>query len=169
MKLYTTILFFGILNLVHGQQFNLDLAKSKISFYFHGEKVNGSLSGLKASVNINKEKTESSEISGSVDVNTLETGNKMRDKHLKSKDFFEADKFPLMTFKSKGVKKDGESLVVTGLIKIRDIEREEKFILSFGKGVLIFKGSINSADYGIMKKKKREDSQVDITIEIPFI
>jgi hypothetical protein len=42
-------------------------------------------------------------------------------------------------------------------------------------GVLVFSVlslpglRLNSADYGIMKKKKREDSQVDITIEIPFI
>lgn len=154
---------------VYGQQFNLDLSKAKVSFYFHGEKVNGSLSGLKASVNINKDKPEQSEISGSVDVSTIETGNKMRDKHLKSNDYFDADKFPLMTFKSKGIKKENDNYVVTGILKIKDIEREEKFTLSISKGVLIFKGTMNSADYGIMKKKKREDSQVDITIEIPFI
>jgi polyisoprenoid-binding protein YceI len=152
-----------------GQKFNLDLTKATVKFYFHGEKVNGSVAGLKASVNINKEKPELSEISGTVDVNTLETGNKMRDKHLKSSDYFDAEKFPTMSFKAKSVAKDGEGFAITGLIKIKAIEREEKFSLSIVKGVLIFKGTINSADYGIMKKKKREDSQVDITIEIPFI
>ena len=74
-----------------------------------------------------------------------------------------------MTFKSKGIKKENDGYVVLGLVKIKDTEREEKFTLSISNGQLIFKGSINSADYGIMKKKKREDSQVDITIEIPFI
>lgn len=156
-------------NLSFAQQFNLDLGKAKVTFYFHGEKVNGSVAGLKASVNINKDKAELSEVSGSVDVNTLETGNKMRDKHLKSGDYFEADKFPVMTFKSKGIKKEGDNYVVMGLLKIRDVEREEKFILTISKGMLVFKGSMNSADYGIMKKKKREESQVDITIEIPLI
>lgn len=151
------------------QNFNLNLERAKVSFCFRGEKVNGSLSGLKATVNINKDKAELSEISGSVEVNTLETGNKMRDKHLKSNDYFDTDKFPLMTFNSKGIKKEGENYVVQGLLKIKDIEREEKFSLSISKGILIFKGTMNSADYGIMKKKKREDSRVDITIEIPFI
>ncbi len=155
--------------LAYTQQFNLDLSKAKVSFYFHGEKVNGSVAGLKATVNINKDKPELSEINGSVDVSTLETGNKMRDKHLKSKDYFEAEKFPTISFKSKGVKKENDSYVVVGLLKIKDIEREEKFTLSISNGKLVFKGSMNSADYGIMKKKKREDSQVDITIEIPFI
>ena len=169
MKSITFLVLFCASFSGFGQVFNLDLSKSKVSFYFHGEKVNGSVSGLKAKVNINKDKPELSEISGSVDVNTLETGNKMRDKHLKSKDYFEAEKFPVMTFKSKGIKKENDGYVVLGLVKIKDTEREEKFTLSISNGQLIFKGSINSADYGIMKKKKREDSQVDITIEIPFI
>lgn len=152
-----------------GQKFNLDLSNAKVSFYFHGEKVNGSLSGLTAMVNINKDKSELSEISGTVDVSTINTGNKMRDKHLRSSDYFEVEKYPTISFKAKSVKKDNDTYAIVGLIKIKQIEREEKFTLSISKGVLIFKGSINSADYGIMKKKKREDSQVDITIEIPFL
>ena len=169
MKYLTLSLVLFISGLGFAQNFKLDLSKASVSFYFHGEKVNGSVGGLKASVNINKENLAKSEISGSVDVSTLETGNKMRDKHLKSKDYFEADKFPTMNFKAKSITKQGDNFLLVGLIKIKEIEREEKFTLSIKDGKLIFKGSINSADYGIMKKKKREDSQVDITIEIPFL
>jgi polyisoprenoid-binding protein YceI len=167
----TLVVLFSLVatSFAFGQKFNLDLTKATVKFYFHGEKVNGSVAGLKANVNINKDKPELSEISGTVDVNTIETGNKMRDKHLKSSDYFDADKFPTMSFKAKTVVKDGDGFAITGLIKIKAVEREEKFSLSISKGVLIFKGTINSADYGIMKKKKREDSQVDITIEIPFL
>ena len=169
MKSITLFLVILLVSFGYGQQFNLDLSKAKVTFYFHGENVNGSVSGLKASVNINKEKPESSDVNGSVEVSTLETGNKMRDKHLKSKDYFEADKFPTITFKSKGIKKENDTFVIVGFLKIKNLEREEKFTLSINKGMLVFKGTMNSADYGIMKKKKREDSQVDITIEIPFI
>jgi polyisoprenoid-binding protein YceI len=167
LNILTLILSAGLS--LFGQQFNLDLTRAKVSFYFHGEKVNGSLAGLKATVNINIDKPEQSEISGSVDVSTISTGNKIRDKHLMSNEYFDAAKFPLMTFKAKSIKKDNDDFVVTGVLKIKDIEREEKFTLSVSKGVLIFKGTMNSADYGIMKKKKREYSQVDIIIEIPFI
>jgi polyisoprenoid-binding protein YceI len=169
MRILISFIFISLAGFTFAQKFNLDLSKATVSFYFHGEKVNGSVAGLKASITLNKDKPEFSEISGTVDVNTLETGNKMRDKHLKSSDYFDADKFPVMSFKAKSVVKDGEGFAVTGIIKIKDIEREEKFTLSISKGILIFKGTINSADYGIMKKKKREESQVDITIEIPFL
>ncbi len=165
-----TFLFLATLTFsAFAQKFSLDLSNAKVSFYFHGEKVDGSLSGLVATVNINKDKPELSEISGTVDVNTINTGNKMRDKHLKSKDYFEAEKYPTISFKAKSVKKENDVYAIVGLVKIKEVEREEKFTLTISKGVLIFKGSINSADYGVMKKKKREESQVDITIEIPFL
>ena len=169
MKIFAIFFASSLAFLSLGQQMNLDLAKAKVGFYFHGEKVHGSVSGLKATININKDKPEESIISGTVDVNTLETGNKIRDKHLKSKDYFEVATFPTMNFSSKRIAKEGSSYIVRGLLKIKDIEREEQFIMTIEKGVLIFKGTINSADYGIMKKKKREDSQVDITIEIPLL
>jgi len=169
MRLISLISCFVFASLSFGQDFKLDFANAKIKFHFKGEKVDGVLSGLKALVSINKERLELSEISGSVDVSTISTGNNMRDKHLKSDDYFDAAKFPLITFKAKSIVKSGENYSVVGLFKIKNIEREENFILTINKGTLIFKGSINSADYGIMKKKKREESQVDITIEIPFL
>jgi polyisoprenoid-binding protein YceI len=169
MKLLFISCLFLLSSLATAQSYNLDLAKAKVTFYFHGEKVDGSLSGLKASVNIDKDKPELSSIAGSVDVSTIDTGVKMRDKHLRSKEYFDVSKYPTMTFKSLSVKKDGNGFSISGKIKIKDIEREEKFNLSILGGKLIFKGTINSADYGIMKKKKRDDSKVDITIEIPFL
>ncbi|MBC7887018.1 MAG: YceI family protein [Ferruginibacter sp.] len=43
----------------------------------------------------------------SVDVATIDTDIEMRDNHLKTPDFFDAEKFPKMTFKSSSVKKAG--------------------------------------------------------------
>src|SRR5256885_7496881 len=44
----------------------------------------------------------------SIDLNSVNTNNEGRDNHLRSADFFEVDKFPKMTFKSTGVRQDGE-------------------------------------------------------------
>lgn len=176
MKVYPSIMKIIILSIfcfttsfATTQNYVFDLAKAKVTFYFHGEKVDGSLSGLKAIVNINKDKPELSSVSGTVDVSTIYTGIKMRDKHLRSKEYFDVGKYPSMSFKSTKVHKEGNLFSITGKIKIKEIERDEKFYLTISEGNLTFTGSINSADYGIMKKKKREDSKVDITITIPFL
>jgi polyisoprenoid-binding protein YceI len=54
-----------------------------------------------------------------VDSNNIDTSDDKRDKHLKSPDFFNAVKFPLITFKSSSVKrKDKDLLLVSGHLTI---------------------------------------------------
>ena len=47
-----------------------------------------------------------SSVEASIDVSSIETRDAQRDGHLKSADFFDAEKYPTMTFKSTGVKVD---------------------------------------------------------------
>jgi len=152
-----------------GQQIKIDASKAKVSFYFYGDKVDGTVDGFDAVIKFDPNKPESAEISGSVKAGTINTANKMRDKHLASDDFFKAEKFPKITFKASSISKEGDHYLVAGKLTITDVTREEQFKLTMKEGKLIFKSTINSADYGIMKKKKRDDSKVDITIEIPLL
>ncbi|HUO75142.1 MAG TPA: YceI family protein [Solirubrobacteraceae bacterium] len=49
-----------------------------------------------------------------IDASSLDTGNKFRDKHLRSSDFFDAERHPQVRFVSDSAKLDGERLKVTG-------------------------------------------------------
>jgi polyisoprenoid-binding protein YceI len=60
------------------------------------------------------------DISVEVEVDSIQTNNPDRDSHLKSDDFFNAESFPRITFRSSSF--DGERL--TGDLTIRDITRE---------------------------------------------
>ena len=74
-----------------------------------------------------------STISFDVDVNSINTDNDMRDKHLKSDDFFNAEKFPKMTFTSTSFKKtSGNNYVLEGNLTIRDVTRKVKFAVTYG-------------------------------------
>jgi polyisoprenoid-binding protein YceI len=48
--------------------------------------------------------------------------------------------------------------LVKGKLTIKDVSREERFKLYIKEGKMLLKASINSADYGIMAKKNRDDS-----------
>jgi polyisoprenoid-binding protein YceI len=168
-KLVGILLFFSFQFSALAQELKLKTAKAKVAFYFHGDKVNGSLDGFTATIKFNPEDPAKAEISGAVDVKTMQTGIKGRDKHLISEDFFHADKYPKMKFSASSVEKLDGYFLVKGKLTIKDVSREERFKLYIKEGKIVLKASINSADYGIMAKKKREDSQVDITIEIPLI
>jgi polyisoprenoid-binding protein YceI len=68
-----------------------------------------------------------------IDVNSINTDNDMRDKHLKSDDFFNAEKFPKMTFKSTSFKKiTANKYLLTGTLTIRDITKPIKADVTFG-------------------------------------
>jgi len=65
---------------------------------------------------------EDSSINVEIDTNSLASGFEALDKHLKSADFFDVEKFPTMTFKSTSVKSTGDSTMdVTGDLTIHGV------------------------------------------------
>jgi len=68
-----------------------------------------------------------------VDVASINTDDEKRDSHLKSDDFFNAEKFPQMKFVSKSWKKTGKnSYKLTGDLTIRDVTKTVTFDATFG-------------------------------------
>ncbi|MBW8687810.1 YceI family protein [Chitinophaga rhizophila] len=61
----------------------------------------------------------------SIDVNSINTDNEMRDKHLKSADFFDAEKYPTITFKSTSFKKvNGNQYKLTGDLTFHGVTKQ---------------------------------------------
>jgi polyisoprenoid-binding protein YceI len=68
-----------------------------------------------------------------IDVNSINTENGLRDKHLKSDDFFNAEKYPRMTFKSTSWKQTGaNNYFLEGDLTIRDITKHVAFTVVYG-------------------------------------
>jgi polyisoprenoid-binding protein YceI len=114
-----------------------------------------------------------------IDAASIDTENERRDNHLRSADFFEAAKFPNLTFVSKRVEKKGSQLQVTGDLTIRDVTREVTipFALngplksSNGQKRIGAEGSlvINRFDYGLKWNRMTEAVQVvapEVRIEL---
>lgn len=70
--------------------------------------VKGRIGGLKGVLNFDEADPARSRVKVSADVNALNTGEAQRDGHLKSADFFDAEKYPEITFESTAVKRAGE-------------------------------------------------------------
>ncbi len=72
-------------------------------------------------------------INFSIDVNSINTENENRDKHLKSDDFFNAEKFPTMKFESTSLQPLGNNKYkLTGNLTIRDITKPVTFDVTYG-------------------------------------
>ena len=118
-----------------------------------------------------------------VDVASINTDNSMRDDHLKSDDFFNAAKFPKMSFVSTSFKKvSGNKYELKGNMTIRDITKPVTFAVSYGgvvkdpygniKAGFKAKSTINRKTFGLMWSAMTEaggavvGDDVDINLNI---
>ena len=82
--------------------------------------VTGSFEEYEIDLDYNAEAPEKSTVEARIKVASVNTGNEKRDNHLRSGDWFEAEKYPYITFKSTSVRKLGDNrLVATGDLTIK--------------------------------------------------
>jgi polyisoprenoid-binding protein YceI len=118
-----TILFFSLFCFsflaVKGQggKWQLDRGHSSLGFsvsHMGIAEFNGTFDKFDVKVTTSGADFTDATIELTAEVASVNTGNEMRDKHLAAEDFFDAGKFPTMTFKSKSVKKKGKNYVIVG-------------------------------------------------------
>lgn len=161
------VLFFIFISLINSSVYSQNLKsvaeKSVVQFEFVKKEVQGSISGLEAEITFDAANTGAMKIQGKIPVKNLSTENKKRDEHLKSSDYFDAAKYPYMFFESSGIELHEKGYKMTGILKIRDIEKKCSWYFSYQNGVFKGRTVINSKDFGIM------DSEVRITVTVPVV
>ena len=85
--------------------------------------VRGNLSGITGDVVWDGKNPATASVNATIDATTLSTNNEARDKHLKSPDFFNVEKFPTLTFKSTGIQRVHGKLQVTGDLTLTGITK----------------------------------------------
>src|SRR6185369_1415413 len=93
-----------IAGVASAQNWSLDKAHSKLGFgvtHLLVSEVEGSFNAFDAKITSSTDDFSDAVIELSADVATINTNNEGRDKHLKSPDFFDVEKFNTLTFKSK--------------------------------------------------------------------
>jgi polyisoprenoid-binding protein YceI len=169
---------------------NLDPAHSGAEFkvkHMMISNVKGTFSGLSGVLTEHATDSTLSSVEASVDVSTVNTGDAQRDGHLKSADFFDAEKFPKLTFKSTKVTKKGEAeYTVTGDLTVHGVTNPVTFAVEGpsapGKDPwgntrigLSATTKINRKDFGLSWNAALETGgflvgeDVTITLEVQFI
>ena len=91
------------------ETYKFDPSGSTISFsvrQFLGT-THGKFTRFSGKIEIDRERPENSSVTAQIDVRSIDTRIKKRDDHLRSAEFFDVEKFPQMTFKSRSVKRTG--------------------------------------------------------------
>lgn len=152
------------------QTWTCDAAHSNVIFtvdHLVISEVQGSFKVFDGSMTTTKSDMSDAAISFSVNTASINTDNDYRDKHLRSDDFFNAEKYPAMTFKSTSMKKSGANTYkLTGNLTIRDVTKQVTFNVRFGgeakNGMgkqargFIAETTINRMDYNLKWNKLTE-------------
>jgi polyisoprenoid-binding protein YceI len=169
---------------------NLDPAHSAAEFkvkHMMISNVKGKFSGLSGVLKLDETDYTHSVVEATIPVASISTGDDQRDGHLKSADFFDAEKFPVMTFKSTNIDSTGGGdYEVTGdltihgvtksiILKVEDVSEPSKD--PWGNHRIGLSGSarINRKDFGLTYNSVLETGgvlvgeEVTITLDIEFI
>jgi polyisoprenoid-binding protein YceI len=108
-------------------KFALDKAHSSIGFSVRHlviSKTKGSFHDAVATVMYDEKDITKSSVDVTIKTASIDTDNEGRDNHLKSPDFFDVEKFPEMTFKSKRIEKAKDGFVAVGDLTIHGVTKE---------------------------------------------
>ncbi len=109
----------------------LDKAHSSVGFsvkHMVVSEVTGNFKEFDVSFTSTKSDFTDASVDATIKVASINTDNEKRDGHLKTDDFFNAEKFPLITFKSTSFEKVGDNKYkITGDLTIRDITKKVTF------------------------------------------
>ncbi|MCK9451145.1 MAG: YceI family protein [Bacteroidales bacterium] len=163
---------------------SIDLTHSEAAFkvkHMMISTVTGYFDDFEATVKTDGENFNNASIAFSAKTASINTKNKDRDAHLKSDDFFNAEKFPEIKFVSKSF--DGEQLV--GDLTIRDITKEITLDVDFNgiavdpygqtKAGFEIKGEINRKEFNLTWNAVTEagsivvSDKVKLAVDVQFV
>jgi len=147
-------------------------------------RVSGKFDDFDGTFNIDPKKPSASNVAFTIKAASVNTGVKDRDAHLRTADFFDAEKYPEITFQSTSIKPSGKKDIydVTGNLTMRGVTKKVTFPVTFlgfvkdpwgnDKAGFSLQTKVNRKDYGINWNKALDNGgvlvgeDVDITINL---
>ena len=159
-------------------KWSIDNTHSEIGFrvrHMMISNVTGNFEDFQATAQTNGEDFKNAVIEFSAKTESINTKNKDRDTHLKSDDFFNAEKFPEIKFVSKSF--DGEKMV--GDLTLRDVTKEITLdaelngiaVDSYGQTKAGFEisGEINRKDFGLNWNSVTEAGSIVVSDKVKLV
>jgi polyisoprenoid-binding protein YceI len=167
------------------ETYTIDKNHSDASFQIRhfASKVRGRFSDFEGTIQADPAKPEASSVVFTIKTASIDTNQPDRDKHLRSADFFDAEKFPEISFKSSKFTPAGKDKYnVTGTLTMHGVSKEVTLPVTFlgsmkdprGNEVASFEleTKLNRKDFGINWNKTLDNGgvmlsdDVDVTISL---
>jgi len=168
---------------------NIDGAHSGINFsvrHMVVSKVRGRFAKYTGTLRVDDTDLTRSTIEVKIDAASIDTGVADRDTHLRSPEFFDAEKFPELTFRSKHIERvDDDHLRIVGELTIRDVKHVVALDAEYGgrgkdpwgneRMGFVAKTSIDRKDFGLTWNQVLEaggvlvGDRIDIELDVQAV
>ncbi|MEW6194253.1 MAG: YceI family protein [Bacteroidota bacterium] len=189
INLVPTVLAFTVTSLTAQTNWSVDKSHSKVGFsvsHLVISEVEGYFKDYDAEIITKGDDFSTAVIDFTIDAKSIFSDNEMRDNHLRSDDFFNAEKFPKMIFKGKSLKKiAGDKYKLIGDLTIRDITKRVELDVEYNgiikdpwgntKAGFKITGEINRFDYNLKWNTTLETGglvvgkEVDLNINLELV
>lgn len=127
--------------------------------------VKGIFKDFEIEVSSNDPNFSDAEIELTAAINSIDTEVEARDKHLKSKDFFDAENYPTMNFKSTSIKKINKSKYnITGDLTLHNIKKQVTVVMQYNGTTDNPVTNKKTAGFQITGTIKRSDFNIGSTV-----
>ncbi len=182
-----TAISLGSAGSASASSWELDASHSVLGFsvkHMMISNVHGRFDKATGTLELDDKDVTKSSVKIEIETGSVNTNEPKRDGHLKSPDFFEAEKFPKMTFKSKSITKAGNNFKVVGDLTIKNVTKEVTLDVELSaeakdpwgnvkRGVTV-SGKLNREDFGLTWNKALEaggvlvGKDVSLTLDAEF-
>lgn len=164
-----------------GDTLKIDSVHSTVGFKIRHlfANVTGRFTDVAGTINVDADHPENASVDATIGIKSIDTANERRDNDLRGGNFFDAEKFPAMTFKSTKVAVSGQEADMTGDLTLHGVTRPVTLHVKFiGKGPGMgggittgweATGSLKRSDYGLAWSKTIEGTQIvgdDVSIDL---
>jgi polyisoprenoid-binding protein YceI len=106
-------------------KWTIDPVHSEVGFsvrHMMVSKVRGRFGKFSADI-VTAENFLNSTVSAEIDLSSIITGQEQRDQHIRSADFFDVETYPTMTYRSTGLRADGDDYVLEGELTLKGVTK----------------------------------------------
>jgi polyisoprenoid-binding protein YceI len=183
LNLFLSLLILSAITLSAQTNWSVDKSHSKVGFsvtHLVITDVDGFFKEYNANVTTKGDDFSTANIDFTVNTSSIFTDNDGRDKHLRSDDFFNAEKYPQMVFKGKSMKKVSDNKYkLVGDLTIRDVTKQVELDVKYNgmvkdpwgntKAGFKVSGEINRFDYNLKWNTAIETGALVVGREVELV
>ncbi len=137
---------------------------------FSGKGIDGIFKKMEAEINFDEKNLPTSKFTLQIDVNSINTGNALQNKHALGAEWFDASKYPVIKFTTNSIEKSASGYIAKGKMEVKNKSKEVSIPFTFtpagSTGKFITNFIIKRSDYGVGESSDDVSDEIKIKVEV---